>query len=433
MFDLDAFYEKCKSGEKVDCKGVFNYIKGFKNIILRGASAQGKAIGKRLLQEGINITLYWDQRYEELQFVNGIAVEKPYEKKFASQDTLIIYCIPNHVIMPQLMEELRKENYKNIIRGDILYSGSICSFSKGSTLSAKRCWATGECRSVICERAQNIIKAQTTTTKPGERIDLTYCCFIINSICNLNCKHCVQYINNYPLHARGNVSAETICRDIDLFLDMVDSVGTISVMGGETFMHPDISKIARKFSEKKNFGFVSFPTNGLFEIKPEQLEGITDPRIIIAFGYYLHVATEEQKEIYRKNIELVKSYGITYTESLYLPSWVIPSEIYKRDVDEQYMTNLKMQCTMPPRNLQIKNGKVHTCDRGVAIYNMGLADYPSDYVDLTKDLSLEEKRNEFREFVNRPFYYTCGHCSVGLEIVDSAVQGKRDVINKKNS
>ncbi|WP_026888269.1 radical SAM protein [Clostridium beijerinckii] len=430
MFNLEEFYKKCKSGEKVDCSGIFEYIKGFKNIILRGAAGQGKAVGKRLLEEGINVTLYWDQRYEELQSVNGIVVEKPFEKKFDSEDTIVIYCIPNHVIMPELMEELKKENYNNIIRGDILYSGSVCELSNDTKLSAQKCWASGECRSVICEKAQNIIKNQTSYDKSGDRIDLTYCCFIINSICNLTCKHCVQFINNYPLHARGNVPVETICRDIDIFLDMIDSVGTISVMGGETFMHPDIAKIAKKFSEKKNFGFVSFPTNGLYPIKPEQLEGITDPRIVIAFGYYLHVATEEQKEIYRKNVELVKSYGITYTESLHLPSWVAPTGMYKRNVDEQYMTNLKTGCTMPPRNLQVKNGKVHTCDKGVAVYNIGVADYPSDYVDLTKGVSLDEMRTEFRKFVDRPFYYTCGHCSVGLEKVESATQGKIDMINK---
>lgn len=430
MFNLDEFYTKCKSGEKVDCSGVFEYIKKFKNIIIRGAAIQGSAVGKRLLEAGVNISLYWDQRYDELQFVNGIKVEKPFVTKFDPKSTVIIYCIPNHVIMPELIEELKNENYYNIIRGDILYSGSICNLTNDTGVSAEKCWKSGECRSVICERAQSIVKNQVEYKKPGERIDLTYCCFIINSFCNLNCKHCVQFINNYPMHVKGNVPLQTICRDIDLFLDMVDSVGTISVMGGETFMHPDISKIAQKFSEKKNFGFISFPTNGLYPIKPEQLEGINDPRIVIAFGYYLHVATEKQKEIYYKNVELVKSYGITYTESLHLPTWVAPTPMYKRDVDEQYMTKLKQGCTMPPRNLQIKNGKVHTCDKGVAIYNIGIADYPTDYVDLTEKLALSEKRRKFMEFVNRPFYYTCGHCNVGIEAVESACQGKIDMIHK---
>lgn len=428
MFDLNIFYDECASGNKVDCSGIFNYIKKFKYVIIRGAAGQGSAIGRKLKEEGINVTVYWDQRYKELKCIDGISVEKPFLQEFDRNSTIVIYCIPNHVIMDGLISEIVSKGYNNIIRGDILYSGCLCEFKNGDNLTADRCWASGECRSVICKKAENIIKNKSNENRPGERIDLTYSCFIINSICNLSCMHCVQFINNYPDKARGNVPVETICNDIDSFLDLVDSVGTISVMGGETFMHPDIAKIARKFSEKKNFGFVSFPTNGLYPIKPEQLEGINDSRIVIAFGYYLHVANEKQKEIYYKNVELVKSYGITYTESLQLPTWVVPSEIYRLDVDENYMINKKQNCLMPPRNLQIKNGKVHTCDRGVALYNMGLVDYPTDYYELNNTFSLEEKRNNFREFVNRPFYYTCGHCGSGKGIVPSAIQGIRNVL-----
>lgn len=429
MFDLNSFYEKCYTGEKVDCGEVFDYIRQFKYVILRGAAAQGAAMGKRLQKENIQITAYWDMRAEELVSVNGVPVELPFASEYEREETIIIHTIPNHVIMVRLMMEMRSQGYKNIIRGDILYSATVCEYQLGDKLSAKRCWQNGgECRSVVCQKANNIIKNYVQKDKGGERIDLTYCCFIINSICNLSCRDCVQYMPNYPANARGNVPFEIISRDIDIFFDMVDSVGTISVMGGETFMHPDVAKIACKFAEKDNLGFVSFPTNGLYPIKPEQLEGIEDPRIIIAFGYYLHRATDEQKEIYCKNIELVKKYGIAYTESLWLPSWIETCKLNKRDVDEKYMTRLKQGCNLPSRNLQIKNGKVHTCDKGVAIYNMGIADYPTDYLDLTQDISNEELRAAFREFNERPFYYSCGHCETVSGSVESAIQGKKEIL-----
>lgn len=87
---------------------------------------------------------------------------------------------------------------------------------------------------------------------------------------------------------------------------------------------------------------------------------------------------------------------------------------------------------MPPRNLQIRDGKIHVCDRGVALYAMGVADYPEDYFDLTKENVLEKKRELFREFVNRPFYYTCGHCGSAYGTAPSALQGKIDVFDRKN-
>ena len=405
MFDLEEFYAKCNSGELVDSSEVKEYMLSFQRVIIWGAAGLGKAIGKLLNKWGISEVVYWDKRYEEIKSVNGYDVTEPFGIDYDKNTSLIIYAIPNHVIMKMLLGELKEHGFNYVIRGDILYSGLICPYKNGDLPSAKQCWMKNECRSVICKRLQNIVVSRNDVVKPGDRIDLTYNCFIINSICNLNCTHCVQYINNYPKSHRGNIETEKICRDIDAWLNLIDSVGTISVMGGETFIHTDIAVIANKFSEYSNFGFVSFPTNGLYPISPSQLEGIEDPRIVIAFGYYKHVANEKQLEIYEKNVELVKSYGISYTESRYLPSWVVPSGIYKHSTDEAYMTQKKQNCPMPPRNLQIRDGKVHVCDRGVTLYAAGIADYPEDYYVLGQEGSLAERREKFRDFINRPFYY----------------------------
>lgn len=434
MFELEKFYEQCGSGDFVDEQGIKEYIKSFKTVIIWGAAGLGKAIGHRLEQYPIVNLIYWDERYKEIGPVEGRKIEAPFSTEYDRQTTLIMYAIPNHVIMRRLLQEITENGYNNVIRGDIYYSGTLCPYSNGDMPSARNCWMKGECRSVICERLQTITKNREKQEKPGERIDLTYNCFIINSICNLNCMHCVQFINNYPFKARYNISTENICRDIDNWLEMIDSVGTISTMGGETFMHPGIATIARKFSEHKNFGFVSFPTNGLYPIKPEQLEGIEDPRIVIAFGSYQHIATEKQLEIYAKNVELVKSYGIAYTESRHLPTWIVPAGLYKVSDDIKYITERKMACIMPPRNLQIRDGKIHTCDRGVALYAMGVADYPNDYFILSQEQPLDKKRQLFREFVNKPFYYTCGHCGGNTKNIyttaPSAIQGVIDIFQE---
>lgn len=433
MFNLEKFYELCGSGEIVDSNEVIQYIRTFKNVILWGASFQGAALGKYLLEHGVPVTLYWDMRSEELKEVNGIKVTQPFEEVYDGKETVIIYCIPNHVIMKRLLKEIDDNKYKNVIRGDILYSGTVCRFNNNTMLTADRCWGTRECRSVICKRASTIVKNHTRVKKPGSRIDLTYSAFIINSICNLSCKHCVQYVNNYPVARRGNVPYEVVAHDVDAFLGAVDSIGTIAVMGGETFMHPDIGRIVERFSAHKNFGFLSLPTNGLHPIRPGQLERIKDPRIVVSFGYYLHVADERQKSIYLKNVDLVRSRGIPYTESVQLPVWIIPSEIAKLDVDEALMTDAKSNCPMPPRNLQVRYGKVHVCDKSVAVHAIGLADYPTDYVDLTKEETLAERRQALRDLIARPFYYTCGHCyGTGLS-VPSAMQGVRDVFKPNNS
>jgi len=134
--------------------------------------------------------------------------------------------------------------------------------------------------------------------------------------------------------------------------------------------------------------------------------------------------SENEKEIYHKNIELVKSYGITCTESVKLPRWTVPPTLYKLDVDTKYKTDRKQACIMPPRDLQVINGKVHVCDMSLALHNMGLQDYPTDYMDLTVPRTLEENRNELRRLLNEPFYESCGHCdSCGKDAGEGGTQG----------
>ncbi len=60
-------------------------------------------------------------------------------------------------------------------------------------------------------------------------------------------------MNEYPLNKRIDVPTDRILEDIDKFFDAMDSVGTVTVMGGEPFMHPDLSIIIRKLLEKEKF------------------------------------------------------------------------------------------------------------------------------------------------------------------------------------
>lgn len=433
MFDLEKFYKDCESGEKVDESEIKKYILSYDTVIIWGAAGLGQAIGKVIESYGVRNLVYWDMRCDEIGPIGNRKIEKPFENEYDRKTTLVIYSIPNHVIMGSLMNKLRDNSYLDVIRGDIFYSGTVCPYCNGDRPSAKCCWMKGECRSVICQRLQTITRLRSNVKKPGDPINLTYNCFIINSMCNLNCTHCVQFINSYPADKRYNIPTEHILRDIDTWLELIDSVGTISVMGGETFMHPDIALIAKRFSMHDNFGFVSFPTNGLYPIKPEQLEGIDDPRIVIAFGAYQHIANDNQLEIYEKNVELVKKYNIAYTESRHLPTWMVPAGLYRATNDIEYMTARKENCPMPPRNLQIRDGRVYTCDRGVALHAMGKVDYPTDYYNLQSNASLEEKRKLFREFVDRPYYEVCGHCGYKPPrlLAPSALQGRIDTFSEE--
>ena len=425
QFDLQKYYEETSSGASVDNSMLYEFINTFPYVILWGASFQGQAIGKRLLDEGIHIENYWDIRAEEIKECNGIKVIEPFTCKDAER-TLVILCIGNRVIFGGLKRELLEKGYSNIIEGDRLYMGILCPFTVDTGVNARRCSQTMECRQIYCHRLGNILSKQNCSSE--NPIHLTSVTLVINSRCSLGCKFCTSYMNEYPQKKRTDIPFEQICNDIDVFFDAVDSVGTVTVMGGEPFMHPQISQIIEKLCTKKNFGLISIATSGTWPIKEEHLTGLHDERVNISFSNYTESITENQKEWFYKNIETVKKSGVCYTVGLFSPEWIIPSTLYHLDITEQEMTEKKQSCTHWD---QLKNGKLHPCDFATALYSLYIADYPSDYVELDANVSNELMREKIRTYLERPYYLSCGHHRRGNGMTSKAAeQGYYDFKSK---
>lgn len=429
MFDVETFYSQAASHSQVDPGTVLEYIKSFENVVLWGAANFGAAIGTFLVRNGVKVSTYWDLRASELKEVNDLRVIEPFTGGFEPAKTLVILCINNNVLKATLWNRLHEMGYRNALKGEYLFMGAICPFTEKTGVSASVCIDPLACRFICCERLSSIVAqraARTCAPKPGDPIHLVYVCVLVNSVCSLDCKYCVQYINNYPKDKHANVPTERVCADIRAFLGAVDSIGGVSVMGGETFLHPEIHLIASALSEQENFGLASFPTSGTVPFNPKKLEHFRDPRLSINFGNYTRVLKPRQLEIFHRNIELVKSMGLSYTVGNTMLEWLKPSTLYDLGKSPEDMARQKRQCEMPPRNMQAKNGKIHPCDLGVAINNIGIADYPQDYVDIAGTPDLDELREKIRSFIDAPYYRSCGHCNGYNSTCEAMVQGHHD-------
>lgn len=423
MFSIEEYYAAAHSGEKVNNDKVLEYIKSFPKVVLWGGSYLGEAVGKYLLEQGVPIDAYWDIRADTLKVINGIPCVLPFESQDKGQ-TLIVFCIANNVINHVLLSQLKQKGYNNVIRGDYLYMGAICPFDKTTGIDASICQGTMCCRAVYCQRINGILKNRCNTC--GDPLHLVSVTFIINQRCSLKCKCCTSYMNEYALEDRIDIPLNRICEDIDRFFDAIDSVGTVTVMGGEPFMHPDISQIIKKMLTKDNLGLISIATSGTWPIKPEQLEGLDDKRVNVSFSNYEQSITRAQTDVMHKSIETVRNAGISYTVGITMPEWVVPTTLYDLGYTEQQMIEKKKACTLPPRAMQVKDGKLHPCDYGTALYSLGLGKYENSYVDIAGTSSKEDLRKKIQEYMKQPYYRVCGHCnSLGL-MSKAAEQGYLD-------
>lgn len=398
---LEEYYQNAESGLTCGDESIVKYINQFDKIILWGASFQGKAIGRKLFKCGVSIDCYWDLRYNEIEYCEGVEVKKPFDTD-NRENALVIICIGNRVIHGPLTKELRLNGFNHYIHGDYLYMGLLCPFTIETGVVAKRCSGTMECRQVYCKRIANIMRGNDYS---DEVFYLPSVTLIVNQICSLKCKFCTSYMNEYKKQDRINIATEQICEDIDKFFGAVDGVGTITVMGGEPFLHPNLSEIISHLCEWKNFALISIATSGTCKIKKNQLDGLHDDRVNVSFSNYTPTISELQREIFYQNIKLMKENNIQHTVGLYTPQWLIPSTLGKKEFTNEEIIEKKSKCT---HWLQIKNGKVHPCDFAQSLYSLQLADYESDYVDLSK-YSGNELKKELVEYYKKPFYESCRH------------------------
>lgn len=406
MMDLKQYYENASSGEAVDNSEILDYIKSFERVVLWGGSYLGQTIGEALIKKGVVLETYWDMRADELKCINGVEVIKPFpEAERNKTNILVILCIGNTAIMPNLLRRLAEHGYPHILRGDKLFMGLVCKFDRETGIKGEVCNGTMTCRSMFCGRLHNIIKKKYN--KGGIFLDnLT---IMITTKCSLKCKYCVSYMNSYPNERKYHIPYEQICSDIDNIFDAVDSIGSITIQGGEPFLHPEIDLIIHKLLEKENFGIVSVATNGIFKIEREKLSSFKDNRLNIAFSGYYGALQEPQMKQFYKNIELLREEGVPHTVGVQMAEWQIPPTMWNRHYSEETMTAKKSACKIPERCMQILNGKLYPCLYSVSLHGIGVADYPEDYVDLSQD----NLADEIRRFMEKPYYRSCGHCGGG--------------------
>ncbi|MDR3671592.1 MAG: radical SAM protein [Holophaga sp.] len=313
--------------------------------------------------------------------------------------------------------------------------GALCPFNNQSGVDPEVCIRSMACRYIYCPRLGSISRTSVLAGGPAPDDGLLFLdniTIVVNSVCSLSCKLCTSYIPSYPADRRKNYPLERILMDIDQVFDAVDGIGSVSIMGGEPFLHPDIAAIALAVLAKKNCtGLISIASSGTARIKDKHLAGLDNPRLNVSFGNYLSAVQEPARKIWHDNVRLVEERGIPHTVGVDQPQWIVPSTLYDRGRTVEEMATKKGHCPSPPRMLHVKNGKLHPCDLANSVYSIGLADYPSDYVDIAQSTGRSALRQRIRAFLDAPFYHICGHCeSTSAMALKGAEQGYQDFLTR---
>lgn len=402
----------------------FQQLSQFRKIILRGAGYFGSEVGRQLLAHGITVDtlLYWDMRAAELGSIHGIPVALPFSELLNQNDVLVIHCIPNGSLSGStILNELRQRGFTQIIDGMALFEAGFCRQNPEAKYDPGICLSTTVCNWDACERLLHFVQRDCVTppAKAPPPLVFQVIAFLLNAKCSLSCTHCGQYINSYALQGKDeHVPFEQIKQDIDRFFAAVDSVAFVSVIGGEAFLHPDFERIMTHLLSKPNYGVVGVTTNGICKITESQLQLLKNNRTRVIFSDYRKALNDKQRALFAKNVAKVAEAGVSY--SVGEPVWITPPTLALQDYSESQMVSMKSQCNSFRTCQTVKNGKLFPCGVTPMVYELGVGDYPTEYLEL----DAPNLRQQIQALHAQTYYPSCQHCGGGGEhLVCAGEQG----------
>lgn len=236
-------------------------------------------------------------------------------------------------------------------------------------------------------------------------VDLT-----ITTKCTLKCRHCNLFIPYHKEHI--NFSFEEMKKSIDLFFERIDFVTYFGLIGGETFLNPDLEKFIVYLGEnyRKQIGRITVVTNGTVMPSESLLKAIKK------YEMYLSISDYTKEVPYENKMNLLvgkaKEYEIDYyrNPNIVWTDFGFPENPFKR-TSEELEEHLK---SCRPNWNALHGGKFYYCNVSWCAEQSGhFKLQPEDYIDLRgldpKDKSACRKIVELSRGTSS-FCRICGGC-----------------------
>ena len=180
----------------------------------------------------------------------------------------------------------------------------------------------------------------------------------ITTKCTLNCRHCNLFIPYHKEHV--NFTFEEMKKTIDLFFERVDYVTYFGLIGGETFLNPDLEAFIRYLGEnyRHQIGRITVVTNGTVTPAESLLQAIKKYEMYLSISDYTNMVPYEK--MMEELVEKAKEYGIDYyrNPSIVWTDFGFPEHPFQR-TPEQLEKHLK---SCRPNWNALHDGKFYYCN-----------------------------------------------------------------------
>lgn len=228
----------------------------------------------------------------------------------------------------------------------------------------------------------------------------------ITTACSLKCKYCSNLIPCYKKPKDYDI--QTIEKGINTFLECINNIVYIRVLGGEPFLSRNLPKVLEILLKSDKIQRIEVVTNGTIIPKDKELLKILkNSRIIVCISEYPMVDDE-------KLMNYLKEKSINYRLDK-MDYWINHGDTHKRNRSEKELKKQFRACDNVCKSLV--NGEFHICPRSSHGTDLGIIkNNKRDYVDLLdKKTSIKKKKEQIRELFKIKYLKACDYCDYGTK------------------
>lgn len=234
---------------------------------------------------------------------------------------------------------------------------------------------------------------------------------ILTTKCNLKCSGCCYLFNKYE---EGEfLDADMIIKQADLIRTAIEEEEFVSLIGGETFLYPDLVKVLKHVQEY-NISQCTIFTNGtIYPSYMEELCQVANEKIHILIGSY------GNKEVIEKIQQTCNKYKVSCVCRDDELEWVEHGDFIPHNEKKIKFCNFRYSTLM--------KGKVFACGRFAQAWNLGLIKLEDmdelEYVDIYDKDALSKLHKMYWNSFDH-YSSTCNYCLRGSKKSIKIVQGK---------
>lgn len=235
----------------------------------------------------------------------------------------------------------------------------------------------------------------------------------ITTRCTLRCKHCANLIPQYK--NASDFSLDNILDGLNKFLECIDLVVRVNVLGGEPMMHPQLAEIIEALNSSPKVYHTVLTTNGTVIPDNSKLyEALQNPKNEVRISEYAQCKkkSQELEEKLRSNnvYYTIKNFG--QNDFLWYDFGGFENRIKSPQCLEQQYKNCDVEWH------SLLNGRLYPCPRAAHATDIGLLpDNKKNYIDFfDEEKSLSKLKAELEDFIfKRKYFPACRLCDRGTD------------------